>query len=266
MVTSVLITGAGAGIGRATVRRLIEAGYRVGAYDIDVAGLAALAGELPEAAAEGRLVTGHLDVRDADEWADRLAEFTGSTAGALDVLINNAGVLSSGRFEEIDLTRQHLMVDVNVRGTINGCHAAYPHLAKAPDAMVVNLCSASAIYGQPELATYSATKFAVRGLSEALDLEWRTQGIRVRALWPLFVSTAMTEGMDIGTTRSLGIRLTAEDVADAILATIEEQPGRLPHGVHRGVGRQARAMLAASNLAPSWILRQVNSRLAGGGH
>ena len=262
MAKSVFITGAGAGIGRATVERLTAAGWRVGAYDIDLDGLASLRQEVSAAVENGRLVTGHLDVRDAAEWAERLAEFTERTDGALDVLINNAGVLSSGEFADIPLARQDLMVDVNVHGTINGCYAAYPHLIKADGAQVLNLCSASAIYGQAELATYSATKFAVRGLTEALDLEWAAKGIRVRALWPLFVKTAMTEGMDIGTTRSLGIRLTADDVAESVLETLTEVPTRFPHGVHRGVGKQARTMLAASNLAPSWALRQVNNRLA----
>ena len=266
MTESVFITGAGAGIGRATVGRLLAAGYRVGAYDIDEAGLASLAQEHADAVADGLLVTGRLDVRDAAAWAEQLAAFTAAADGVLDVLINNAGVLASGAFEEIPLARQDLMIDVNVHGVINGCHAAYAHLARSSRAQVLNLCSASAIYGQAELATYSASKFAVRGLTEALDLEWGSKGIRVRALWPLFVNTSMTDGMDIGTTRSLGINLTADDVADSVVQTLAESSGRLPRGVHRGVGKQARAMLAASGIAPSWILRRTNARLAGSQH
>ncbi len=257
-----LVTGAAAGIGRATVERLLAAGCRVGAYDVDTAGLATLADDQADAVADGRLVTGRLDVTDATAWGERLAEFTAPVGGVLDVLVNNAGILSSGRFEEIPLARQRLMVDINVGGVLNGCHAAHPYLVAAPNPQVVNLCSASAIYGQAELATYSATKFAVRGLTEALDLEWADQGIRLTALWPLFVDTGMVVGMDTGTTRSLGVRLTAVDVADAVLEAIDAPRRRLGRGLHRGVGRQARAMLSASSLTPAWALRAVNARYA----
>ena len=260
MAESVMITGAAAGIGRASAQRLLDAGYRVGAYDVDAAGLESLAAEQGTAVADGRLVTGRLDVTDPEEWVARLVEFTEASGGALDVLVNNAGILSSGAFEEIPLARQRLMVDVNVGGVLNGCHSAHPYLAAAPRPRVLNLCSASAIYGQAELATYSATKFAIRGLTEALDLEWRAQGIRVTALWPLFVSTGMVDGMDIGTTRSLGVRLTAADVADAVLAVAQE-PRRRTWSVHRAVGRQAKAMLASSEITPSWVLRRVNGRI-----
>lgn len=259
MTESVLITGAAAGIGRATARRLLGAGYRVGAYDVDVDGLDTLAIE----SASDLLVTGHLDVTDPEEWKQRLAEFTGPAGGALDALVNNAGVLASGAFEDIPLARQRLMVDVNVGGVLLGCHTAHRHLVAADRPRVVNLCSASAIYGQAELATYSATKFAVRGLTEALDLEWRSQGIAVTALWPLFVDTAMVDGMDIATTRSLGVHLSADDVANAVLETLERRPvGRRPSSVHHAVGRQAKAMLIASGLAPSWALRWVNGRVS----
>ena len=252
---SVFITGAAAGIGRAIALRFAEAGYLVGAYDVDTVGLASLLGEIPEA------VTGELDVRDAEAWRDRLAGFTDAAGGRLDVLVNNAGVLRSGLFAEIPLDVQRTIVDINVTGVLTGCHTAYPHLRATAGAHVVNLASASAIYGQPELATYSATKFAVRGLTEALDLEWQDDDITVRAVWPLFVATGMTESMDIGTTRSLGIHLTADDVAAEVYDVV--QPHRLPQPVHRAVGRQAKLMLAGAGFAPRWALRAINGRMAG---
>jgi NAD(P)-dependent dehydrogenase (short-subunit alcohol dehydrogenase family) len=253
---SVLITGAAAGIGHATATRFARAGYRVGAYDVDETGLARLAAEL-----DGHdVVTGRLDVRDAEAWAAVLADFTAPTDGRLAILVNNAGVLAGGRFAEIPLADQRRLVEINVQGVLNGCHTAYPYLLGTPGAHVVNLASASAIYGQPELATYSATKFAVRGLSEALDLEWREAGITVTALWPLFVATAMTHDLDIASTRSLGVRLTADDVAQAVLEAATTGHGLLG-GVHRPVGLQARALFAAAELAPSWATRLVNRML-----
>ena len=253
---SVVVTGAAAGIGRAITRRFHAAGYLVGAYDVDRAGLATLADE-----AAG-VVVGALDVRDAAEWGQRLADFTERTGGRLDVLVNNAGILSSGRFTDIPLDAQQRIVDVNVKGVLNGCHTAYPYLRATPGAHVVNLASASAIYGQPELATYSATKFAVRGLTEALDLEWAADDITVRAVWPLFVRTAMTDDMDIASTRSLGIRLTADDVAKEVLDVVRPARLGLPRPVHRAVGAQAKALMASSGIAPSWVLRRINARIS----
>ena len=253
---SVVVTGAAAGIGRAIAERFHATGHLVGAYDVDEAGLATLAESCPG------VVTGLLDVRDAEAWRARLAELTARTGGRLDVLVNNAGILSSGPFTSIALEAQQRMVDVNIKGVLNGCYSAHPYLKATPGAFVVNLASASAIYGQAELATYSATKFAVRGLTEALDLEWRGDDIAVRAVWPLFVQTAMTNDMDIASTRSLGVRLTADDVAREVLDVVG--PHRLPQPVHRAVGAQAKVLMASSAVAPAWLLRRINGRISGG--
>jgi short-subunit dehydrogenase len=203
-----------------------------------------------------------LDIQDADAWTTRLGELAEVTGGRLDVLINNAGILSSGHFAEIPLKEQRTIIDVNVGGTMSGCHAAYPYLRATPNAQVINLCSASAIYGQAELAAYSASKFAIRGLTEALELEWAKDDIRVCAVWPLFVATAMVDGLDTGSTRTLGVSLTADDVAESILKAAESRP-RLPHGPHYAVGRQAQALMAIANFVPSRVLREINRRATG---
>lgn len=254
------ITGAAAGIGRETALAFARRGYIVGAYDIDETGVTALAEEI--VGSGGRAVAGKLDVRDAPAFADAVKQFA-AEAGALTVLINNAGVLCSGNFVDHTAADYQRMVDINVSGVINGCLAAYDELRVAPGATVINLCSASAIYGQPELAVYSATKFAVRGLTEALEIEWAPQGIRVRAIWPLFVRTAMTEDLTTGTVGTLGIRLTPDDVVEQILAACTPStPDRLLHRVHYAVGRQAHLAAAGARFSPAWLTRAVNKRLA----
>jgi len=251
---TIFITGAAAGIGRATAVAFARHGYRVGAYDIDSAGLASLREAVT--ALGGDIATGHLDVAEAADWAQQLETFTG-VSRRLDILVNNAGVLSSGRFEDIGLPTQRRMVDVNVYGTMAGMHTAFPYLRGTRGAQVVNLCSASAIYGQPELATYSATKFAVRGLTEALELEWRRHDIRVIAMWPLFVATAMVDGLETGSTASLGVHLTAEDVADEIYAATH--PGRTwLTRVHYPVERQAKVFAGFAQATPNWAQRLLN--------
>src|SRR6201994_3363547 len=156
-------------------------------------------------------------------------------------------ILLPGHFEDIDVARHLKEIDINAKGVVNGLHAAFPYLRDTANSVVVNLASASAIYGQPELAVYSATKFFVRGLTEALDIEWGRYGIRVIAIWPLYVQTAMTHGVSTGTTKSLGINLTAQDVADAIIAALEPPRWRRAlRQVHYPVGRQTTVMMTSS--------------------
>jgi NAD(P)-dependent dehydrogenase (short-subunit alcohol dehydrogenase family) len=258
---AVFITGAAAGIGRATALTYARRGFTVGGYDIDEVGLKTLADDIDPLG--GRVITGHLDVTDTDEMAQRVGEFAKAAGDRLDVMVNNAGILLAGRFEDLD-ARAHLKeIDINAKGVVNGLHAAFPYLRETPNSVVVNLASASAIYGQAELANYSATKFFVRGITEALDIEWSRYGIRVIAMWPLYVQTAMTDHIKTGTTESLGIRLTAQDVADAILkATEPSWLRRAIHQVHFPVGSQTKVMAAGSRFSPAWLTRLVNKRLS----
>ncbi|KUH82246.1 MULTISPECIES: SDR family oxidoreductase [unclassified Mycobacterium] len=258
---SVFITGAAAGIGRATALTFARNGFVVGGYDIDEVGLKSLADDIDGLGATA--VVGHLDVTDPDEMAQRVREFAEAAGGRLDVMINNAGILRAGRFEEMDI-RGHLKeIDINAKGVVNGLYAAFPYLRATPNSVVVNLSSASAIYGQAELANYSATKFFVRGITEALDIEWSRYGIRVIAMWPLYVQTAMTESIKTGTTDSLGIRLTAQDIADAIVkATDPSWLRRAIHQVHFPVGSQTKVLAAGSRFSPGWLTRLVNKKLA----
>jgi NAD(P)-dependent dehydrogenase (short-subunit alcohol dehydrogenase family) len=255
---SVFVTGASRGIGLAIVRRFAAAGCTVGAVDVDELGLAALNSQAAQL--NWNLWTRRMDVTDLAGWQAALPEFVDVAGGRLDILVNNAGLLSAGRFTEIPAARHKQIVDVNVTGVLFGCHAAFEYLKKTPGARVLNLCSASAIYGQPELASYSASKFAVRGLTEALDLEWRPHKISVRALWPLFVETAMIAGVDTGTTESLGVHLTADEVAGAAWRALHRR-SPIPK-VHYPVGRQAKAMYHIAQISPSWMTRLANEILA----
>lgn len=258
MSSSVFITGAATGIGRACAHYFYAQGWFVGAGDVDEVGLASLRAEL----GADRCFTVALDVTDSAAWAQALDQFWTAAGQRLDVLVNNAGVLASGDFVEIPLARHRSIIDINVQGVINGCHVAFPYLRRTPDACVVNLASASAIYGQPGLASYSASKFAVRGLTEALDAEWHVHGIRVRSVWPLFVQTGMVRGMDIGSVKSLGVRLTADDVASAVFAASQDHAS--VSSVHRTVGLQAGVLRVATRFSPDVLTRWLNRRLAGG--
>jgi NAD(P)-dependent dehydrogenase (short-subunit alcohol dehydrogenase family) len=252
---SIVISGAARGIGRATAELFLARGWRVGMYDVDAAAVADAAGGRP------RAVHGAMDVRDADQWRSVLGQFCGD--GGLDVLVNNAGVLASGPFADLPADAHRRMVDVNVTGVLNGSLAGFPYLRRSRRGLLLNLCSASALYGQPSLATYGATKAAVKSLTEALDIEWRGSGVRVRSLLPLFVATEMVsrDGRNASSVARLGVRLTADDVAAAAWRVVHERR-RVLAGPHRPVGRQTRLMAAASAVTPDWANRLVVSRLA----
>lgn len=260
---SVVVTGAGRGIGEATARMFADAGYLVGAYDLK---------PCTWAEGDGRVVTGALDVTDPAAWESSLGDFATRTGGGIDVLVNNAGTLYGTPFIDASYEQDALLVDVNVKGVLYGCRAAFPFLRKGSRPAVINVCSASAIYGQAEMATYSATKFAVRGITEALDLEWRPHGVHVSSVWPLYVGTEMLAGVDTAGMKNLGVTLTEDDVAAEIVA-VADKAGRRSSGlvgrlrdaltdsVHRPVGQQATAMYLASQVIPGRILKFTNKRL-----
>lgn len=208
---SIFITGAAQGIGRATALRFAREGYFVGAYDVDEEGLRTLAAEIPAS------VTGRLDVTDRAAFARAIEAFERS-AGRMDVLFNNAGILHTGRFEDVDPEKASHMVDVNVKGVLNGIYAALPLLGRTEGSVVINMSSVAAIYGGPELAVYSATKFAVRAITEALDLEFASKGIRVCDIMPSYVATNMVHGQAFkpASMETAGIHLSAQDVAELV--------------------------------------------------
>lgn len=129
---SIFITGAAAGIGRATAKLFAAKGYFVGLYDIDDAGLKVLAQEL----GEHNTCSGRLDVTAPENWSQALAAFM-QCAGRLDVLVNNAGVLVSGSLQNESLTVLHRVIDINFKGVLNGCYLALPYLRKTPDSRVI---------------------------------------------------------------------------------------------------------------------------------
>ncbi|UFS98264.1 SDR family oxidoreductase [Nocardia huaxiensis] len=253
---AVFITGAGAGIGRAIAERFAAEGWAVGVYDIDLPAAEAVANSLGE-----RAIAGRLDVADPGQWTTALAEFTSRT-GRLDALVNNAGILASGAFGEIPLTDQHRIIDVNVKGVLNGCHAALPHLRRTPGSHVVNMASASALYGQPGLAAYGASKAAVRSLTEALDLEWRDLDVAVHDVLPLFVSTAMMNEVNRGSksAQTLGVHISPEDVAAEVWNTVSHK--RTLAQPHVLVGLQTKVLNTAMSFSPAWLNRLIVGRIA----
>jgi NAD(P)-dependent dehydrogenase (short-subunit alcohol dehydrogenase family) len=262
----VLVTGAGSGIGRAVARHFAARGWRVGAYDVDAAAVRALAAELAAVHGPGRVAAGRLDVTDPVGWEAAVAEST-APDGRLDVLVNNAGVLASGPLAELTAAAQRRVLDVNAAGVLLGCRAAFAALRRSPRGCAVNLGSMSCVYGQPRLAAYSASKAAVRALTEALDLEWRPAGVRCVDVWPGFVRTRMLDGMRAGqpgevpALTRLGARLEPDQVARVVWAAATD--GGRRSRVHWPVGADDRALAVLAGAAPR-LARAVTGWLARG--
>jgi NADP-dependent 3-hydroxy acid dehydrogenase YdfG len=252
---AIFITGAGAGIGAETARLFARNGWLVGASDVDAAALAALEREL---GAE-RVSTHVADVRDRASVVAALAAFMRRTGGRLDALFANAGVLFMGPQETITEAQKNLLVDVNVKGVINTIDAGFEYLKGTPGAHVVAMSSTSAEYGSPEHAVYSATKFFVRGLTEALNIEFRAHGIQVSAVYVAYVQTGMVFDAKVkpASIERLGVKVTPQQVASTVWKAV--------HGdrVHWRVGLDARLInfavrLLGSGVAP--VYRRLMSR------
>jgi NAD(P)-dependent dehydrogenase (short-subunit alcohol dehydrogenase family) len=254
---SIFITGAARGIGRACAERFAAAGYFVGLYDVDALALADTVAALELG---DRCCHAPLDVREHASIVAGVEQFAAHTGSRLHVLLNNAGVMSVGRFEQLGAAEHRRMISVNLQGVIEVAHASFELLRQTPGARVINLSSAAAIYGMPEMASYSATKHAVRGLTEALDLEWARYGIRVCDVMPLFVDTdLLVNTQRLAAERWLGVRLTPNDVAQVVwrAATSDRRRTHWPVGVQTALAHHAR------KLAPDGLTRAVVRWLSG---
>lgn len=248
---NILITGSAHGIGAATARQFAQVGHHVGVFDIDATGAQALATQLGDNA-----ISGAMDVCSASDWDRVLRQFT-EHFGSLDVLVNNAGLLCSGKFEQIELSRHLDQLQVNVNGVLLGCYKARPYLKSHANAKIINLSSSAAIHGQPDLASYAASKCFVRGLTEGLDAEWAKDGIRVIDMMPLFTATDMVVGMQAGSIELMGVRLQPEDVARAIVK-VAEKPNTRWQNTHQPVGLQAKILHRLAGFTPEWLNRQFH--------
>jgi NADP-dependent 3-hydroxy acid dehydrogenase YdfG len=209
---TVAITGAARGIGRATAQVLARAGMRVAIGDLDIEAAQATALELGPTA-----VALELDVTERESFARFLDEVE-TQLGPIDVLINNAGIMQVGKFiDEDDLTAQR-MVDINLHGVILGMKLGLERMIPRGQGHIVNISSQAGKFGAPGGATYSATKHAVVGLTEAVHGELRLMGldgeVRLSYVMPYVVNTELGGGL--GQARGLK-SLQPEDVADAIL-------------------------------------------------
>ncbi|GAA0736996.1 SDR family oxidoreductase [Sphingomonas japonica] len=254
MAKAIFVTGGASGIGLAAAKRFAAEGWRVGLADVNAAALGAVRGQI-----EGASVY-VMDVRDRAAWTRELTAFAGGDG--IDVVFNNAGIASGGPFVDTPDDEIDRVVAINFMGVVNGARAAYPFLKQRPSACLLNTASAAGIYGTSGAAIYSATKFAVRGLTEALDGEWRADGIKVRSLMPSFIETPLLDASVTGSNQNVRQRVLAAGLELTPVDTVADAAWGAVHGdaVHTVVGKTARRLKFAARWMPGSLRRQMGRR------
>jgi len=232
---SVLITGAGSGIGRETALMFSARGASLFLCDIDEEGLSATAKEARRSG--GRVHTYVVDVS-RREAMRAFAATVHEQVPAVDVLVNNAGVGLSGGILDTELDDWEWVVSINLWGVIHGCHFFVPKMvARKQGGHVVNIASAAGFLATPDLAAYATTKFGVLGLSEAMRSELAPHRIGVSAICPGIVNTKIVEtarlrGGNVSREELVGMyrrrNYGPEKVALAILGAVVKNRGVVP--------------------------------------
>jgi short-subunit dehydrogenase len=241
---SVLLTGATGGIGREVARRLVDQGHAVLLFARDADALAALAGSLRRRdGADVEAVAGDVCVAGARATLVRIAERRG-----VDTLINNAGVSGFGALEDLDDATIRRVIETNLVAPLQLTRAMLGPLSRAPKATILNVGSALGHVGVPGFALYGASKFGLRGATEALRRELADTGIRVTAVSPRATRTALNDDRASRFNAATGTASDDPDhVARAILRQLE---GR---GFDRVLGWPERLFARLNALVPRLV-------------
>jgi NAD(P)-dependent dehydrogenase (short-subunit alcohol dehydrogenase family) len=244
-----VVTGAGSGIGRATAIELARCGCDLAISDVNEAGLA----ETVEAIrALGRRVCSHrVDVADRERmrsYADEVvAEY-----GHVHVLVNNAGVTVTAEFEHHSLEDFEWLMGVNFWGVVYGCKFFLPHLKQADEAHIVNLSSVFGLAGIPAQSSYCASKFAVRGFSEALWVELREHRIGVTSVHPGGVRTNIANSARASGPGAL------KDTAVGIIARATVTPERCAKSIVSAIKKNKMRQLVAVETHAIDLIKRVS--------
>jgi NAD(P)-dependent dehydrogenase (short-subunit alcohol dehydrogenase family) len=254
MRRTAIITGGASGIGAAIGRALVVRGHGVVLADVEHEAAERVAEQLT-AAGPGTARGVRLDVRDGDHVAD-LVGGVHSAHGRLDLMFNNAGVGAAGEPEELSLAHWDRLIDVNLRGVLHGCRAAYPLMKAQPEGgHIVNTASlAGLVPVSGGTAPYAMTKSGVVGLSLALRAAGADFGVRVSVVCPGIVDTPILD-----TKGPPGLPVTASAARLPTMRETLRTQGRRPHpadrlaaDVLRGIARNRAVIVSPPSARPWW--------------
>lgn len=214
----VLITGAGHGLGRELAKQFAKSGCEVIVTDRDADRVHETVALLNK---DHRLAFGYsMDVTNAASVQD-IHDHVHAEHGPIDMLINNAGIVSGGTFENVPLAKHRAIFEVNCLGPVTVTHTFLPELLARPEAHIVNIASASALLALPFAATYAASKWAVLGFSESLLEELRLTGhehVHVTSVCPGYIATGMFSGVK---TPFMMPMLTPQSLAERVVRAVQ---------------------------------------------
>ncbi len=241
----VLVTGAASGIGKATALACAQRGADLVLCDVNEGGLAEVAAGIEQL--DCKALARRVDVSVRHEMRE-FADWVAREAGVLDLLINNAGVGLGANFLDTPLEDWDWIVSINLMGVVHGCFYFIPPMVeRGAGGHVVNVSSAAGYVATPPLAAYSATKFAVLGLSEALRQELAPHRIGVTAVCPGIINTPIT--------RSARLRgAAADERARERMVRFYEQRNYPPERVAENILKAIQRNRAVAPISPeAWV-------------
>jgi NAD(P)-dependent dehydrogenase (short-subunit alcohol dehydrogenase family) len=254
---TVLVTGAGSGIGRSTALLAARRGADLVVCDLNEAGLAETEAQARSLGRE--VLARRVDVADRDQMTE-FSTAVGESVGAVDLLVNNAGVGLGAEFLDTELSDWDWIVSINLMGVVHGCKLFVPPMVERGGGHVVNISSVAGYMASPPLAAYSATKFAVLGLSEALREELHPHGIGVTAICPGLINTPITT-----TSRMRGA--SADPARRERVRAMYERRNYGPDRVARNILKAVQRGRVVAPVSPeawfSYGLKRLSPRLTG---
>ena len=246
---SIFISGAARGIGLATAKYFAEKGWFVGLMGINTEHLNKALEFIGKE--NGMAITG--DVSDYESYQKAIQSFVERTDGQLNVLLNNAGTTYLGKFEDARPEQNQKIVNVNLMGPINGVKAALPFLKNTSGSKIINLASASAIFGNPEITVYAGTKAGLKNLTEGWSLAFEKYGISVSSIMPIYVNTRMVSDFydQAQTYSKKDVKLSPKQIAKTIYKAVHSKK------LHWVVGTDAKAYAFLSRLLPTGLVRKL---------
>ena len=243
-----IVTGAASGIGRALAEALAQRGAIVYLADVQARLAASAVEEIRKSG--GRAEAVDLDVTDAAA-VGALVERAVREHGRLDYMFNNAGIALVGEFRDQSLQDVHRVLEVNLRGVVNGTHAAYAAMVARGSGHIVNTASMAGLAPTPSFVAYCATKHGVVGLSLALRAEGAGLGVKVSAICPGFIHTSILENGKVVNVKPEAVRRASEG------GPLGQSPESCARSILRGVARNRPIIITPRPWLWGWRLGRI---------